>query len=76
MANNCEHKRSKIWEPYLAGARKCLDCGWVKSPNRQYCGGELWFDEEAEEEQAERAQYERLKKKYEKESRNEKNSKR
>lgn len=61
---NCEHKRSIICEPHLAGARKCLDCGWVKSPNRQYLGGELWFDEVAEIEAAEKAQYERLKKKY------------
>lgn len=26
----CQHKNTKIWEPHLAGARKCLDCGKVK----------------------------------------------
>jgi len=63
--NRCEHKNTQMWEPHLAGARKCLDCGWVKSPNREYLGGELWFDEDAEKEEAEKAQYEKLKKKYE-----------
>ncbi len=62
---DCKHERTKIWEPHLAGARKCLDCGWVKSPNRQYLGGELWFDEDAEKEIAEFKEYRRLKKKYE-----------
>lgn len=30
----CAHKNTKIWEPHLAGARKCLDCGMVYNPNR------------------------------------------
>jgi len=60
----CEHKNTVMWEPHLAGARKCNDCGWVKSPNRAWAGGALWFDEEKELEEAERATYERLKKKY------------
>lgn len=31
----CSHKRTKIWEPHLAGARKCLDCEKVYNPNRE-----------------------------------------
>lgn len=30
---NCPHARTAIWEPHLAGARKCLDCGLVYNPN-------------------------------------------
>lgn len=30
----CQHKRTQIWEPHLAGARKCLDCNKVYTPNR------------------------------------------
>lgn len=30
---DCEHKKTQIWEPHLAGARKCLDCGMVYNPN-------------------------------------------
>lgn len=32
--DECLHRNTKIWEPHLAGARKCLDCGRVKNPNR------------------------------------------
>jgi len=45
---DCKHENSKIWEPHLAGARKCLDCGMVKEPNRAYDGGKLWDYEESE----------------------------
>lgn len=31
---SCEHKRTVIWEPHLAGARKCQDCGMVYGPGR------------------------------------------
>lgn len=31
MTNFCTHANTKIWEPHLAGARKCLDCKRVKS---------------------------------------------
>ena len=61
----CKHEDSRIWEPHLAGARKCNDCGWVKSPNRAYAGCALWFDEEKELEEAERKKLEELKEKYE-----------
>lgn len=27
---NCKHGNTLIWEPHLAGARKCADCGMVK----------------------------------------------
>jgi hypothetical protein len=30
----CAHTKTKIWEPHLAGARKCLDCEKVYNPNR------------------------------------------
>ncbi len=35
----CEHKNTQIWEPHLAGARKCKDCGLVYNNNagRWYC---------------------------------------
>jgi len=50
----------------MAGARKCLDCGWVKSPNNVTLGiGPLWFDEDAGNEAAEKANYLKLKDKYE-----------
>jgi len=62
--NNCKHTNTKIWEPHLAGARKCSDCGWVKSPNRAYAGGALWFDEEAEIKAKEIEDYGKLRKKY------------
>lgn len=29
----CQHQSTKIWEPHLAGARKCIDCGMVFNPN-------------------------------------------
>lgn len=29
----CEHKNTKIWEPHMAGTRKCLDCDKVNNPN-------------------------------------------
>jgi len=63
--SECKHEKTRIWEPHLAGARKCLGCGWVKNPNRAYCGKPIWFDEDAEQEAAERNEYQRLKKKYE-----------
>lgn len=31
--NMCEHINTVIWEPHLAGARKCLGCGKVYNPN-------------------------------------------
>ncbi len=31
--SGCEHRRTEIWEPHLAGARKCLDCKMVYNPN-------------------------------------------
>lgn len=30
---SCEHKNTIMWEPHLAGARKCKDCGMVYNPN-------------------------------------------
>lgn len=41
---NCSHIKTKIWEPHLAGARKCLHCGMVYNPNRD----PSWFFEEQE----------------------------
>lgn len=38
---DCEHKKTEIWEPHLAGARKCLDCKMVYNPNRS----PSWFCE-------------------------------
>lgn len=38
----CDHKRTQIWEPHLAGARKCLDCLMVYNPNRE----PAWFIED------------------------------
>lgn len=29
----CPHLDTQIWEPHLAGARKCLECGMVYNPN-------------------------------------------
>lgn len=29
----CQHKNTRMWEPHLAGARKCNDCGWEYNPN-------------------------------------------
>lgn len=37
-----------MWEPHLAGARKCIDCGWVYNTNVGYVTGNPWFDEDAE----------------------------
>lgn len=31
---SCDHVNTKIWEPHLARARKCIDCGAVYNPNR------------------------------------------
>lgn len=42
MGPPCEHKQTKIWEPHLAGARKCIDCGMVYNPN---CA-QRWFIEQ------------------------------
>lgn len=35
----CQHEKTRMWEPHLAGARKCLDCGLVynKNINKWYC---------------------------------------
>ncbi len=41
--SQCAHVRTEIWEPHLAGARKCLDCGQVYNPN---CTPN-WFYEES-----------------------------
>lgn len=30
---HCKHKNTRMWEPHLAGARKCLDCEMVYNPN-------------------------------------------
>lgn len=38
---NCNHNKTVIWEPHLAGARKCLDCKMVYNPNRS----PAWFYE-------------------------------
>lgn len=65
MNENCSHKNTQIWEPHLAGARKCKDCGWVKNPNRVYSGKDVWFDEELELNIQEFDKYRQLKKKYE-----------
>ena len=37
----CSHKNSSIWEPHLAGARKCNDCGYEYNPNIS----KEWFPE-------------------------------
>jgi len=37
----CSHSNTKIWEPHLAGAKKCLDCGMVYNPNHK----PSWFFE-------------------------------
>lgn len=37
----CKHQRTQIWEPHLAGARKCLDCNMVYNPNHT----PSWFTE-------------------------------
>jgi hypothetical protein len=29
----CQHAKTIIWEPHLAGARKCTDCHMVYNPN-------------------------------------------
>lgn len=43
--NDCEHKRTIIWEPHLAGARKCRDCGQVYNPN---CKPQWFFERPSE----------------------------
>ncbi len=32
-AEECQHLKQQMWEPHLAGARKCYDCGMVYNPN-------------------------------------------
>ena len=64
MNRKCKHKNTIIWEPHLAGARKCIDCGWIYNPNRSYVGKESWFDEESEIKEEEIIQYKKLRKKY------------
>ena len=44
-AKSCEHKNTQIWEPHLAGARKCKDCGMVYNPNRAYVNKDPWYFE-------------------------------
>lgn len=48
----CQHKNTKVWEPHLAGARKCLDCGfekystsgpWVKEPCKHVPLTRVWI---------------------------------
>lgn len=34
VSGGCVHERTKIWEPHMAGARKCVDCHMVYNPNR------------------------------------------
>jgi hypothetical protein len=34
LGEECKHERTQIWEPHLAGARKCLNCGMIYNPNR------------------------------------------
>lgn len=46
----CQHKNTQIWEPHLAGARKCLDCDMVYNPNRRYSGKSVWFYEDKDNE--------------------------
>lgn len=41
ISEKCKHTNTKIWEPHLAGARKCLSCDMVYNPNM---GG--WYVEE------------------------------
>lgn len=45
MSKDCLHINTKIWEPHLAGARKCIDCGMVYNPNRGYAGKNPWYHE-------------------------------
>lgn len=45
---NCSHKDTKIWEPHLAGARKCLICGMVYNPN---CSPSWFYEKMPIEEQ-------------------------
>lgn len=33
IKQGCAHKNTEIWEPHLAGARRCLDCKMVYNPN-------------------------------------------
>lgn len=42
---DCKHEKTQIWEPHLAGARKCLACGMVYNPNRAYANKDPWFFE-------------------------------
>lgn len=57
IIENCKHLNTKIWEPHLAGARKCLSCDMVYNPNM---GG--WHVEE----QSIETQLSNLKSKHEK----------
>lgn len=34
LPKECQHKNTIIWEPHLAGARKCVDCEMIYNPNR------------------------------------------
>lgn len=42
---SCPHNETVIWEPHLAGARKCKACGMVYNPNMSYAGKDPWFFE-------------------------------
>lgn len=39
IEHKCDLKCSRIWEPHLAGARRCNVCGRVYNPNNE---GEKW----------------------------------
>ena len=41
LNEECKHTNTIMWEPHLAGARKCMDCGRVRNPNM----GSDWFYE-------------------------------
>jgi len=64
----CQHLNTKISEPHLAGARRCIDCGWHYNPNRTHAGKAAWYDSDAEHEAHEKKEYERLRQKYERET--------
>lgn len=40
--SECKHDNTIMWEPHLAGARKCKDCGRIMNPNK---GRNKWFFE-------------------------------
>lgn len=46
----CIHVKTKMWEPHLAGARKCLDCERVYNPN---CTPNWFFEGPTDQERIE-----------------------